>query len=220
MWTLFELLTWNWYGCSCGARRGLNTASMPADKTQANQGQGVGKVPNLIPASLQDTPVRKCGKALCRMASMKNAIWDQASHTRKQQDLTVYPGGWVTEDQSGWGFTVKQAATTIHEGSAAYTVSTSGLTKEVEAVIHALCWLPQGDSQTTYTIILTDSMSLLQRVKHGKGNPERNVSMVNIHLQILLWLYALNMPEWREITELIDWQTKQPSQIACLGTLI
>ena len=40
--------------------------------------------------------------------------------------------------QSGWGFTVKQGVTTIHEDSAAYTVSTSSLTMEVEAVTHAL----------------------------------------------------------------------------------
>ena len=42
----------------------------------------------------------------------------------KAQD-PVNTVGSVTKDQSGWGFTVKQDATTIHEDSAAYTVSTS-----------------------------------------------------------------------------------------------
>ena len=88
----------------------------------------------------------------------------------KPQDLIVYTDGSVTKDQSGWGFTVKQGATTIHEDSAAYTVSTSSLTMEVEAVIHALCWIAsRGDSQTTHAIILIDSMSLLQKVKNGMG---------------------------------------------------
>ena len=32
----------------------------------------------------------------------------------KPQDLIVYSDGSVTKDQSGWGFTVKQGATTIH----------------------------------------------------------------------------------------------------------
>ena len=87
---------------------------------------------------------------------------------RKSQDLIVYTDGSVTKDQSGWGFTVKQGATTIHEDSAAYTVSTSSLTMKVEAVTHAHRWIAsRGDSQTTRAIILTDSMSLLQKVKSG-----------------------------------------------------
>ena len=66
--------------------------------------------------------------------------------------------------QSGWGFSVKQGASTIHEDSAAYMVSTSSLTMEVEAVTHALGWIAsRGDSRTTHTIILTDSVSLLKK---------------------------------------------------------
>ena len=43
----------------------------------------------------------------------------------------VYTDGSVT-NQSGWGFTVKQGATTIHEDSEANMVLTSSLTVEVE----------------------------------------------------------------------------------------
>ena len=101
----------------------------------------------------------------------------------------MHTDGSVTKDQSGWGFTVKQGVTTIHKDSAAYTVSTSSLTMKVEAVTHALRWIAsRGDSQTTVAIILTDSMSLLQKAKNGKGIPDWNVSMDNIHLQKLLWL--------------------------------
>ena len=39
-----------------------------------------------------------------------------------------FDDGSVTKDQSEWGFTVNQGATTIHEESAAYTVSGSSLT--------------------------------------------------------------------------------------------
>ena len=63
--------------------RGLNTASMPADKPQSNQ--GVGKVPKPIPASQPDTPIKIRGKALSRMASRQNRVRDQASHSRKQR---------------------------------------------------------------------------------------------------------------------------------------
>ena len=64
-----------------------------------------------------------------------------------------------------------------------YTVSTSSLTTEVEAVTHALRWVAsRGDNQTTHAIILTDSMSLLQT--------DWDVSMVDIHLRKLLWVYC------------------------------
>ena len=61
----------------------------------------------------------------------------------KPQDLIVYTDGSVTKDQSGWGFTVKQGATLIHEDIAAYTVSTSILTMEVEQLYMGI-FLPAG----------------------------------------------------------------------------
>ena len=82
----------------------------------------------------------------------------------------MYTDGSVTKDQSGWIFTVKQGATTIHGDSTAFTVSTCSLTMEMEAVSHALRWVAsRGDSRTPHDIILTDSMSLLQN--SGKRKP-------------------------------------------------
>ena len=83
----------------------------------------------------------------------------------------MYTDGSVTKDQSGWGVTVKQGATTIHEDSAANMVSTSSLTVEVEAVIHALCWnASRGDSRTTHAIILTVD-ELATKNKNWNGEP-------------------------------------------------
>ena len=45
-------------------------------------------------------------------------------------------------------------------------------------------------SQTAHAIILTDSVSLLQKVKSAMGSPDWNVSMVDIHLRKLLWVYC------------------------------
>ena len=96
----------------------------------------------------------------------------------------------------GWGFTGKQGTTNIHEDSAAYTISTSSLTMEVEAVTHALRWVvSRGDSRTTHVLILTDSMSLLQKVKGGMGSPDWNVSVVDIHLRNSFGRTALDMPK-------------------------
>ena len=84
----------------------------------------------------------------------------------------MHTDGLVANDQSGWGFSVKQGATTVREDSAAYTVSNSTLTMEVEAVTLALRWIAlRGDSRTTYAIIFTDSVSLLQIVQHLNGKP-------------------------------------------------
>ena len=62
---------------------------------------------------------------------------------------------------------------------------------EVEAVTHFLGWIAsRGDRRTTHAIILTDSMSLLQKVKSGMGSPDWNVLMVDIHVRKLLWVYC------------------------------
>ena len=64
------------------------------------------------------------------------------------------------------GFTVIQVATTIHVAYTTFTVSIFSLTMEVGAVTHALRWIAsRGDSQTTHAIILTDLVSLLQKVE-------------------------------------------------------
>ena len=42
----------------------------------------------------------------------------------------------------------------------------------------------------TCAIILTDSMSLLRKVKRGMGSPDWHVSMIDIHLRKLLWMYC------------------------------
>ena len=71
-----------------------------------------------------------------------------------------------SKTSQGWGFIVKQGASTIHEDSAVYEVSTSSLTMEMEAVTHALCGIAsRGDSPTTHAIILTYSMNLLRKVE-------------------------------------------------------
>ena len=53
---------------------------------QLTELKGLGKVPKPIPASLCDTPARKLGSALSRMAGRQNRVTDEASHLRKQQN--------------------------------------------------------------------------------------------------------------------------------------
>ena len=94
-------------------------------------------------------------------------------------------------------------AYTIHEDSAAYTVSTSSLTREVEEVTI-------GDKPHI------PSSSQIQRDCYEKWNetPHWNVSMVDIHLRKLGRCTAsLDMPpEWRETTEQTDWREYNPNK--------
>ena len=84
---------------------------------------------NNISLTLSKTANRQTDSELDRLPIQENS---------KQQNLSVYTDGSVTKDQSGWGFTAKQDATSIHEDSVVYSVPTSSLTMEVEEVTHAL----------------------------------------------------------------------------------
>ena len=111
-----------------GSSTGLSTASTPAERAQANQ--GVPKLAKPIPSSLPDIPARQLGKALSRMASRQSGVRDQASLLRKQQTARPHSVHWWLSHQRPVkvGFTVRQDGTTLHEDSAAYTVSAFSLT--------------------------------------------------------------------------------------------
>ena len=48
----------------------------------------------------------------------------------------------------------------------------------------------QRDAQITHTIILTDSMNLLQKVESGMGCLNWHTAMHSLRLQRLLWIYC------------------------------
>ena len=107
----------------------------------------------------------------------------------KPHDIVIYTDGSVTRDRFCWGFTFKQGGRTVHEDSGAHRVTTSSLTKEVEAVTHAIQWLAsQRDAQISHAIILTDSMNLLQKMESRMGCPDWHTAM--LRLQGLLWIYC------------------------------
>ena len=97
----------------------------------------------------------------------------------------------VTRDWPGWGFTVKQGGRIVHGDNGAHRVMTSNLTMEVEAVTHAIQWLAsQRDARITHAVILTDSMSRLQKLESGMGCPDWHTAMHSLRLQRLLWIYC------------------------------
>ena len=101
----------------------------------------------------------------------------------KPHDIVIYTDGSVTRDQSGWGFTIKQAGRTAHGDNGAHRATTSSLTIEIEAVTNVVQWLvSQRDAQTTHAIILTDSVNLLQKVESGMGCPDWHTAMHSLRL--------------------------------------
>ena len=108
-------------------------------------------------------------------------------------DLRIYTDGSVTEDKSGWGFSVQQGDCTIYEDSAAYAVTSTSLRMEMEAVTHALRWIAsRRDNQTTMrtVVVLSDCMNLLRKVKSGLGSPDWHLAMQDIQLEKLVWIYC------------------------------
>ena len=97
-----------------GSSRGLNTASMPADRTQANQEVGkVNRFLRLYKTLLPENLWQHCWEWPAGITESEIKLLIQENS--RPQNLIVYTDGSVTKDQQGWGFTVKQGATTIHE---------------------------------------------------------------------------------------------------------
>ena len=99
---------------------------------------------------------------------------------------TTMADGSVTKDKSVWGVTVKQGETTVHEDSAACTVSASSLTMEVKAA---------KGFQTTHAIIITGSNSLLHKVKSGRGILDWDMPVSTSVFKISRGCTVLDMPE-------------------------
>ena len=140
----------------------------------------------------------------------------------------------VNKDQSGFdvAVTVKKSATTVHDDSASCVFSTSTLTMEMEAVIHAIRWIAstltmemeavihairwiasRGDSQTTHAVILAASMSLLQKVKNMMRSPDWRVSTFGVHLFRLLWMCCPG----HDGVKGNDREATDTSQVACVS---
>ena len=162
-----------------GSNRGLSTASMPADRAQAKPRSG--KCTQTDSSVSETTPARKPGKVLSRMASRKNRVRDQASHSRKQQTARPHSVHWCPSHKRAVRVGLDcQARCDYHPWSQPSPWQWRWKQR-----------LSRGDNRITRAIILTDSMSLLQKVKSGMGSPEWNVSLVDIRLRRLQWLCCL-----------------------------
>ena len=188
---------------------------MPAYRAQANQ--GVGKVPKPIPASLWDTPARKHVKSLSRMARVR----DQASHSGKQQTERPHSVHWWLSHQSPVRVGLHcQARCDYHPWR---QCSLYGLNLQVvnrggnSQTYSPLDCLKRWQTGHTCHTILTDSMSLLQKVKVEWEAQTGMCQWSTSTFENSCGCTALDILEWREMTEQIDWWARQSSQVACFS---
>ena len=115
------------------------------------------------------------------MASRQNGVRDQVSHSlenSKLQDLIVYTDGSVTEDQSGWRFTVKQGHCGHHPWRQCSRSQPPAWQYRWRRSPTPSAGLPQEVTVRPHAIILTDSMSLLQKVISDVCPPVWNLRAV------------------------------------------
>ena len=166
-----------------------------------------------IPQKLVSTGFVRVGHKWSRRSrfSFKRTANRNISHS-------VYTDGSITKDQTGWDFTVKQGVTTIHENSVANTVSTSSLTMEVEAVTMPSAGLPQ--EVTVWPHMPSFWQIQWACYKKWKVEWEAQTGMCRWSTSTFektRECTALDMLEWRKMTEQIDRPANQPLQEACFS---
>ena len=104
-------------------------------------------------------------------------------------DAIIYTDGSVVRgQQSGWAFTVRANGGIIHEDAGAFSLTTSSMCMEINAITEALSWLQT--QQFTHAVIVTDSMSTLQKIKGGQLYTSWITSIENSCLKKITWLFC------------------------------
>ena len=104
-------------------------------------------------------------------------------------DAIVFPDGSVKRgDKSGWAFTVRVKGETIAEGSGAVDITTSSMLMEVKAISEALKYLQEQG--TKKAVIVTDSMSTLQKVKKEYLYADWLKVLQDSALEKLIWIFS------------------------------
>jgi len=86
----------------------------------------------------------------------------------KAPSLVIATDGSIREDVTAWGGTVWKDGTTVFEWSAGRQGKSSSYRAEGEALEDALTWIARNTLQHDYVMILTDSLSLVSRIQHGR----------------------------------------------------
>ena len=94
----------------------------------------------------------------------------------------------VRGKKSGWAYTARIDGKTVSEDSAACNSTMSSMMTEINAVTLALTWLKDADYSRV--VIVTDSLSTLEKVRQGNLHADW-VSLINqSSIQRIVWIYC------------------------------
>ena len=111
------------------------------------------------------------------------------SDNSQDGDAIVFTDGSVKRgEKSGWAFTVRCRGETVGEGSGAVEVTTSSMVMEIKAVTEALKYLQLNNY--TRAVIITDSMSTLQKVEGEWMYADWLNPLQNSALQKITWIFS------------------------------
>ena len=117
------------------------------------------------------------------------AIEALISDNSQDGDAIVFTDGSVKRgEKSGWAFTVRCRGETVGEGSGAVEVTTSSMVMEIKAVTEALKYLPL--KQYTRDVIITNSMSTLQKVEKEFMYADWLEPLRNSRLERVTWIFS------------------------------
>ena len=104
-------------------------------------------------------------------------------------DVIVFTDGSVKRgEKSGWAFTARVNGITVSEGSGAVEMTASSMAMEVKAVTEALQFL--ATSAYKKAVIVTDSMSTLQKIQKGMLYSDWIDLIKRSELQTIAWLFC------------------------------
>ena len=113
---------------------------------------------------------------------------DLIQQNSSEDDAVVFTDGSVKRgEKSGWAFTVRVKGETIAESSGAVDITTSSMLMEKKAISEALMYLQE--QRIRKAVIVTDSMSTLQKVKKEYMYVDWLKALQDSALEKLTWVF-------------------------------
>ena len=117
------------------------------------------------------------------------AVEELIKQHSSDNDAIVFTDGSVKRgEKSGWAYTVRVKGETIAEGSGAVEMTTSSMLMEIKAISEALIYLQENRIKNA--VIVTDSMSTLQKVKKEYMYVDWLKTLRNSALEKLTWVFS------------------------------
>ena len=105
------------------------------------------------------------------------------------EDAIVFTDGSVKRgERSGWAFTIRINGQTVAEGSGAVEITTSSMMMEVKAITEAMNYLQLN--QHSKAVIVTDSMSTLEKVKKEHLYADWLKALKASKLERITWIFS------------------------------